>query len=170
MITEINKNILSVDHGLICHQTNCIGAMGGLAGAIAQKWPMVGEQYFDLITNNRKNLWKLLGTFQNVVVSDNLRVLNIFGQYDINSSERRTEYGSIAQAFNAIANTVFIRDGIISIDSFFTGDEKVKNTINDVYIPFNFGSGLGGGNWSIVLEIITDCFKNSDKNVYICKI
>jgi O-acetyl-ADP-ribose deacetylase (regulator of RNase III) len=32
MITTINKDILTVDKGVIVHSVNCIGAVGGLAG------------------------------------------------------------------------------------------------------------------------------------------
>jgi O-acetyl-ADP-ribose deacetylase (regulator of RNase III) len=40
MITTINKDILTVEKGVIVHSVNCIGGVGGLAGAIARKWPI----------------------------------------------------------------------------------------------------------------------------------
>jgi hypothetical protein len=169
MITEIKKDLLLVEEGLILQQTNCIGVMGGLAGAIAQKWPIVKNEYLELITTNRKQLWKLLGTYQTVSVGENLKVLNVFGQYDIGGgyyAGRKTEYGTLLNALKLVANTEFPKD-IQTIEHLI--DDEIEY-IEDVYIPFQIGCGLGGGNWTIVRDIIEESFKDSNKNVYICKI
>jgi O-acetyl-ADP-ribose deacetylase (regulator of RNase III) len=63
MTKTLNKNILEVTVGLICHQTNCFGAFGGLAGAIGAKWPIVKKEYSDTILQNNER-WKLLGEYQ----------------------------------------------------------------------------------------------------------
>lgn len=168
MIKTINKDILTVDKGVIVHSVNCIGAMGGLAGAIGQKWPIVKNEYIELITANRKQLWKLLGTYQTVSVGENLRVLNVFGQYDIGGgyyAGRKTEYGTLLNALKSVANTEFPKDKQ-TIENLI--DDEI-DYIEDIYIPFQIGCGLGGGNWKIVKDIIEESFKNSAKNVYICK-
>jgi hypothetical protein len=169
MIQEVNRDILSVNCGLICQQTNCIGAIGGLAGAIANKWENAANEYLSLVDKNKGEEWNLLGNYQTIRVGQNLRVLNIFGQYDICSYERRTEYGSLKNALEKIEQDEFVGDDV-SLEFFFTGDEKVTNFITDVYIPYGIGCGLGGGDWKIVSGIINDVFKNSNKNVHICKI
>jgi O-acetyl-ADP-ribose deacetylase (regulator of RNase III) len=49
-IYQINKDILSVENGIICQQVNCMGVMGaGLAKKIAQKYPIVKKEY-EMIT------------------------------------------------------------------------------------------------------------------------
>ena len=40
MITTINKDILTVNKGVIVHSVNCIGGVGGLGGA---DWNIVEE-------------------------------------------------------------------------------------------------------------------------------
>ena len=41
-----HSNLLNIRSGVICHQVNCIGAMGaGLALQIRNKWPIVYEKY-----------------------------------------------------------------------------------------------------------------------------
>lgn len=168
MITEIKKDLLLVEQGLILHQTNCLGAMGGLAGAIAQKWPIVKSEYLELIIANSKQPWKLLGTYQTISVGENLRVLNVFGQYDIGGhyAGRKTEYGTLLNALKLVANTEFPKDKQ-TIENLI--DDEI-DYIEDIYIPFQIGCGLGGGNWKIVRGIIEESFKNSAKNVYICKV
>jgi hypothetical protein len=168
MTKTLNKNILEVTVGLICHQTNCFGAFGGLAGAIGAKWPIVKKEYSDTILQNNER-WKLLGEYQTVEVGHNLRVLNIFSQYDYGLDGRKTEYSAVKTAFKKIANNNFMGDDRELADTFM-GPEEFPNQLTDVYIPFQYGSGLGGGNWAIILEIIEEAFDKSDKNVYICKL
>jgi O-acetyl-ADP-ribose deacetylase (regulator of RNase III) len=41
-----HSNLLEVKSGIICHQVNCIGAMGtGIALQIRNKWPVVFNDY-----------------------------------------------------------------------------------------------------------------------------
>lgn len=51
-----NSDLLKIDKGIICHQTNCIGVMGGgIALQIRNKWPNVYKQYVnecELFKNN----------------------------------------------------------------------------------------------------------------------
>ena len=76
-----NSNLLDVKSGIICHQVNCIGAMGaGIALQIKNKWPVVFNDYkkeCQLFVHNPK---KLLGKVQDTLVSDKLVVANCFGQ------------------------------------------------------------------------------------------
>lgn len=147
MITIIDKNILDVEAGIICHQTNCIGAFGGLAGAIGRKWPIVYREYQRRIIHIEPNNWKLLGEAQEIQVSPTLSVYNLFGQYDVGIDSRKTEYSALIQAFASLA----------------------KEANRDVYIPYKLGCGLGGGNWNIVSDIIEQAFSYAESDVYICK-
>jgi len=76
-----NSNILDVQTGIICHQTNCVGVMGGgLALQIRNKWPEVYKQYCSFCEGyqNRKAI-ELLGYVQDVIVDNDLVVANCFG-------------------------------------------------------------------------------------------
>lgn len=163
MVSTINKDILTVDRGVIVHSVNCLGAIGGLSGAIARKWPKNAEKYRAHV-NKRKLRIMLLGSVFEVRVADNLVVANLFGQNSIGTSARQTDYSALISGFNTINRTFFVGD------DFLEGkDSGFRNTLIDIYIPYKIGCGLGGADWDIVEGIINEIFEKSSKNVYICK-
>jgi hypothetical protein len=168
MITTINKDILTVDKGVIVHSVNCIGAVGGLAGAIARKWPKNAEKYKEYV-RHRKSSIMLLGSVFEVNVAHNVIVANLFGQYGIGTGKQQTEYSALISGFKTIADTCFY--GNDTEDMYFgpLGYQEVSNVLNDIYIPYKIGCGLGGADWNIVEEILHKVFDNSHKNVYICR-
>ena len=168
MITTINKDILTVDKGVIVHSVNCIGAVGGLAGAIARKWPKNADEYRAHIKRQKLPIM-LLGSVFEVNVAHNVIVANLFGQYGIGTGKQQTEYSALISGFKTIADTCFY--GNDTEDMYFgpLGYQEVSNVLNDIYIPYKIGCGLGGGDWNIVEEIFHKVFDNSHKNVYICR-
>ena len=173
MIITINKDILTVDKGVIVHSVNCIGAAGGLAGAIARKWPENAEKYKEYV-RHRKSSIMLLGSVYEVNVAHNLIVANLFGQYDIGMKQRQTEYSAFISGFQTIAGTVFYGDDEQEIEDDIADDlhlssNMMPNVLKDVYIPYKIGWGRGGADWNLVEEILHKIFDNSNKNVYICK-
>lgn len=168
MITTINKDILTVDKGVIVHSVNCIGAVGGLAGAIARKWPKNAEQYRTHVKRQTLPI-KLLGSVFVVNVAHNVIVANLFGQNNVGTKERQTEYAALIQGFKIIASTVFLGNDIETKDFGILGIEDVRNQLQAIYIPYKIGCGLGGADWNIVEEIINKTFEKSEKNVFICK-
>lgn len=169
MITTINKDILTVDKGVIVHSVNCIGAVGGLAGAIARKWPKNEMIYKNHVWHKDKNI-TLLGTVLEVNAAHNLIVANLFGQYNVGTSKQQTEYSALIAGFKSIANTCFQGNDkkLIDFGKPF-GEIDMPIDLTDIYIPYKIGCGLGGADWGIVQEIIEKTFDKSDKNVYICR-
>jgi O-acetyl-ADP-ribose deacetylase (regulator of RNase III) len=133
---NIKANILNITEGNIGHQVNCRGVMGaGLAKQIRIKYPIVFEEYYRLC----KTKTNLLGHLQKVKVNDKLTVLNLFGQEDYSfKSVRNTDYDALTN----IAKTL--------------EKEQAENLIGEIYLPYNMGCGLGGGQW----EIINTIFNN----------
>ena len=130
-MTEIIGDLLAVKTGLIAHQVNAYGTMGaGIAKSIAEKWPIVEEDYKQLCANNVPK--ELLGMVQIVDVGKGLFVANIFGQEKYGRGRRHTDYSAVEKAFRELANT-------------WPGD---------VCVPFRMGCGLGGGDWKIYSQII----------------
>lgn len=150
----INKDILTVEKGVICQQVNCQGVMGsGLAKAIRDKWPIVYEQY-----KNFRSLRDLvlLGQYHYVNVAPDLWVCNIFGQLNYGyDGKRYTDYGALKMAF------INMMDLCLSAKC---GYEVKENTVH--YFPFRFGCDRGGGDWSIVSQMIEFYFPNA----IICKL
>jgi len=173
MITTINKGIHTVDKGVIVHSVNCIGAVGGLAGAIARKWPKNAEKYKEYV-RHRKSSIMLLGSVFEVNVAHNVIVANLFGQYGIGTGKQQTEYAALISGFKTIANACFygndegtLQDGWSEFG--FEIKKQFKNILKDIYIPYKSGCVLGGAHWDFVEEILHKVFDNSHKNVYICR-
>ena len=168
MIKTINKDILTVDKGVIVHSVNCIGAVGGLAGAIARKWPKNAEEYRSHV-NRQKMPIMLLGSVFDVNVAHNVVVANLFGQNKVGTNQRQTEYAALIAGFKRIASTHFEGNDKKTVDFGRFGLEDVQIVLDDIYIPYKIGCGLGGADWNIVEEIINKIFDSSHFNVYICK-
>lgn len=173
MITTINKDILTVDKGVIVHSVNCIGAVGGLAGAIARKWPENAEKYKAHVKRQKLPIM-LLSSVYEVNVAHNVVVANLFGQYGIGTGKQQTEYAALISGFKTIANACFygndegtLHDGWSEFG--FDIKKQFKNILTDIYIPYKIGCGLGGADWNIVIEIIEKTFAKSKNDVYICK-
>jgi len=168
MITTINKDILTVDKGVIVHSVNCIGAVGGLAGAIARKWPENAEQYKAHVKRQKLPIM-LMGSVFEVNVAHNVVVANLFGQFNVGTSKQQTEYAALIAGFKKIADTFFYGNDTEDVYFGALGYESVSVTLNDIYIPYKIGCGLGGADWNIVQEIIHKTFEKSENDVYICK-
>lgn len=145
-MTIIEKNLLSVTKGIICHQVNCKGVMNaGLAASIAKKYPRVLNQY---LLKHKTSGWKL-GEVQFVeIISEVLYVANIAGQLDYGRDKKvYTNYDALKEAFRTV--------------------KKFSDSKNlEIYVPFNFGSGLANGDWEKVKSIIGSTIPNC----IICKL
>jgi len=144
MLKVIEKNILDVEEGIICHQVNCQGAMAsGIAKDIRAKWPKVYEAYKYYC--DRVNPPKArLGQCQPIFVSDGLKlsVINIYGQLDYGREPHRiyTDYWGVDRAFESLKHFVYAM--------------KANNRAHQVYIPYMMGCGLAHGNWEKYSAII----------------
>jgi len=171
MITEIHKDILKVQKGVICHQVNCLGAVGGLADDIAKKWPknkVAYKQYVRDAYDKEGNEVFSLGKVCNVQVESNIYIANLFGQYDYGRDYRRTEYCAVEAALKCVKDKIYDSPEMEAVETFL-GLEDFNIPLKDIYIPKWMGCGLGGGDWNIVIDIINKVFDSSDKHVYICE-
>lgn len=147
MIKIIDGNLLEADVNFIIHSCNCQGIMGGgIARQIAQKWPRVAKVDRD---DDRTPEQKLGKYTECDVLRDGkfITVINLYGQLNISTSKRMTNY-------NALAN----------------GLERIKNDFTlkgqKIGFPYLIGCGLGGGNWTIVSTIIDEYMKDYDYAFY----
>ena len=134
-VRTLQGNLLDAEEGIICQQVNCQKKMGaGFALAIKTKWPEVYEKYMSTTPE--------LGLVDYIQVSPSCSVANIYGQDNIAAyaGQQVTDYDALRKAFKSIA------------------EHCKRNGIKRVNIPFNFGCGLGGGEWIIVYNIIDAAF------------
>lgn len=144
----INQDMLKVKEGILCHQVNCQGVMGGgIALQIAKKWPHVEKEYKQYISK----YGFVLGASQLVIVNEEtvketpLFIANIFGQ-DSFGAGKQTSYVALALGLNELR-----------------ADIKVNKKLQElqVYFPYMIGCGLGGGKWEVVSELIEEVFPSA---------
>lgn len=129
----IEGNLLDITDGIICHQVNCLGIMGGLAGQIKQKWHVQVKNYIDAGRNGKIELGDYLLSY----LTPDLVLCHIAGQYNIGPN---TDLNSVSKAF-----TRFKEEFLDTLTSYFD---------IPVYIPFMMGCGMGGGNWKDYLNVV----------------
>ena len=145
-----NSNILDVKSGIICHQTNCIGVMGGgIALSIRQKWPQVYEQYYKYCKSIEDSRM-ILGDVQTIVLTTDLFVANCFGQH-FPGAGVMTNYNAWDKILPKLEN-----------ESRYFCDSPI-------HFPWKIGCGLAGGDWSIMQAKIESFFKDSSIQIYFHK-
>jgi O-acetyl-ADP-ribose deacetylase (regulator of RNase III) len=152
MIKILEKsNLLNIKQGIICHQTNCIGVMGGgIALQIRNKWPNVYKQYVNECESFKNNPKYLLGHVQDIVINDKLVISNCFGQ--------------IFPGYGLMTNYAAwdkILDKLRDLQNYFH---------LDLHFPWMIGCGLAGGDWNIMFKKFCDIFENSSDIIFIHKL
>jgi O-acetyl-ADP-ribose deacetylase (regulator of RNase III) len=130
--------------GHIVHFVNCKGVWGaGLAADLKRKHPEAFEQYKDhLETHYKGEEFLALGDVIFCPVENGKTIVSCFTQYDTGVGSRKTEYSAVRACLSQ-----------------FRG-------VNDIYIPYGVGCGLGGGDWRIISKMI----ENLTPKATICKL
>lgn len=128
----ITGDLFNVTEGIIAHQVNCQGVMGsGVAAIVRRLYPEAYESYRELC--QRFAPASLLGTVQPVRVTEDLLLLNVFGQEGFGDVRRNTSYDATDEAWGKI------------------GERYRGRTI---HIPYLMGCALGGGDFTIYSAIV----------------
>lgn len=140
----IEKDILTVERGIIVHQVNCRGEMNsGVAKALRNKWPQVYKEYKEYCDGNSN----MLGGYQFVKINDGLFVVNLFGQekygYD---GQRYTSYAAWEKALPGIKEIIKINDMLTM----------------PIYFPYLIGCDRGGGDFRIITAMIEEYFQKAN--------
>ncbi len=153
MLKEITGDILNVKNGIICHQVNYYGAMGGgVAAAIAENI-LTEQQYAAYVDYCKQASRTALGTVQFFGCTDGLIVANMFCQDDARARGGMpeggiTDYACMMRCFVRVRNMATIQG-------------------KRVYVPRNIGCGIAGGSWDTVKYIIGDVFTNYPVEAFI---
>lgn len=155
MLTEISGDILNVTNGIICHQVNYFGVMGGgVAAAIAES--ILTEEQYKTYTDYCKQAGRTaLGTVQFLSCPGGLYVANMFCQDDARARGGMTEggitdYDAMRRCLTRIRSTALVHG-------------------KRVYFPHNLGCGIAGGDWATVKFIMEDTFKFYPVEAFILK-
>lgn len=163
MITEVTGDIFNnLELDAIAHQCNCFHTMGGgIARIIAQKYPLALEADKRTAYGSKDKL----GDVSTALVqheldnSKNIVIFNCYSQYNFGGGVQ-THYDSVRKVFNFIKT--------IGEQTLFLVGSVGPLTLG---IPYGYGCGLAGGDWTIVRGIIDEVFGDSKNiNVQICKL
>lgn len=143
-VKVVDGDILNCEEDIICHQTNCIGIMGGgVALQIRKKYPNVYEEYVAFCKQYRVHPAELLGHVQFCNTPDGKVIANCFGQNSTSGSPVLTNYAALEEAL-------------------YTVNKFARSRKLTVAIPYNIGCGIAGGNWATVEEIINRIFGDEE--------
>ncbi len=153
-LVSLGNNGCTVIIPHVCNNVNAFGA--GFAGAVAKLYPIVKENYHLL---GSKFLKSNLGYTQFVTVKHNdkynhkLIFANMISQNGtIGSNNRRPlNYYALCKSMQGVNNF---------IENNFDAVNKVQ-----IHAP-KFGSGLAGGNWAFIQELIKDIWNNYSVFIY----
>lgn len=152
---EQNGCTVFVPH--VCNNIDAFGA--GFAAQVADKFPSVKADYHML---GKKFLQNNMGYAQILKVAEEpkyrhkLFFVNMIAQNGIISSNnpRPLNYFALAKSMSLISNYIVNNTG------FLNGNEKIE-----LHCP-KFGSGLAGGNWSFITNLIEDIWGKYNVTVY----
>jgi hypothetical protein len=141
----------------VCNNIDLFGA--GFASQVAEYYPVVKTDYHLLGKSFLKNN---LGYTQFIKVSEEpqyrhkLFFCNMISQNGIKgfNNPRPLNYLALAQSMNKISQYIFTNTGFIK------QNEKIE-----IHCP-KFGSGLAGGNWDFISELIHDIWGKFFVTVY----
>lgn len=153
IINRIKGNLLDSKDYVIAHGVNCKGVMGaGVALEISNKFPEVLNEY--KITCKQYDAKELLGSVETFKVDNGQYIMNIFTQDKTGTASRKLNYGALAKGFGIV-------DKILQKQC----AESSNADMLSLSIP-KIGSGLAGGDWEIIEEIINYTTPNLNITVY----
>ncbi len=138
---DLLKAALAGDVHVIMHQCNCFNTFGS---GIAKQIKMVFPEAFDADLETKKGDVAKLGTYT-VAASRGILIYNLYGQYGVSATNMQTRYDALEDAMSSVS-------------------ELIAHTV--IGIP-RIGCGLGGGDWSIVEDIVERTIaRNNEVIVY----
>lgn len=150
MINKVVGDLVTVNYGILAHQTNILGKAGsGVVMDIKDTFVNWYQHYKDLCNQHESNKEALLGTTQYFTVRDGLHVANLFAQFSIKPFNRNTDLAALRQCLLNLHSTAQ-QHGL------------------PVYIPDQIACVRGGMDWEAeVYPIIEEIFGESTVALYL---
>ena len=160
---SINTIVRSEQHGCsivlphVCNNIDLYGA--GFAAQVANNFPKAKIDYHLLGKNFLRNNFgyaQIIKVYQEPKYGHCLYVANMIAQNGVigPKNPRPLNYFALVKAMNTVSSFIVNNTGFIS------GTEKVQ-----IHCP-KFGSGLAGGNWYFISDLIDDIWSKFSVVVY----
>lgn len=134
--------LFGITKGILVQQVNCQNQMyAGLAKAIYEQYPQVKEDYTKSFEERTGK--QLYGTYRLIDIDDNLKVANLYTQYDYADPSKPETMGKVYTDRYSLVQAI--------------KELAVANLDRIIYVPFNIGCGLGGEVWEDIVEKIDEC-------------
>lgn len=137
---------------VLIHQANCFNTMGsGVAKEIKARLP----EMFQADCETIKGHVEKLGSYSCAIFEGDDGELkygfNLYSQYRYGVEKQHTNYDKMKKGLTSIKNYL---------------DLSIGKTKKKVGIP-KLGCGLGGGDWSVVSDIVSEIFVEQDYEIYV---
>lgn len=148
---KVSSTVIVIPH--VCNNVSVFN--GGFAKDVAEHYPIVKENFMAL-GKKYSQLGKVqyIEVYSNTHSKNKIIIANMIAQNGIISSSntRPLNYCALVYCMNDINRY---------IDSLY----KNNSDVVDIHCP-KFGSGLAGGNWVFIQDLIKDIWKNHQVYVY----
>lgn len=163
LFETIQNRIVAGNYGatvIVPHVCNNIDLFGaGFAAQVSHHYPSVKQDYHLLGKNFLKNnlgYSQILKVYEEPKFKHKLYFVNMIAQNGIksNSNPRPINYAGLTKSMVSVAHFITLNTGWL---------KKTENV--EIHCP-KFGSGLAGGNWSFISDLIDDIWGQFHVVVY----
>jgi hypothetical protein len=143
----------------VCNNVNAFGA--GFALDIAQRYPLVKNNFHLLGKHARLGYVQFIEVFNDKKFDSQIIIANMIAQNGLinKNNPRPLNYGYLTHCMFKVASY---------IENINKNKESTDRS-TQIHCP-KFGSGLAGGNWSFIENLITDIWSSHPVFVYLNKI
>lgn len=147
---ELGSNVI-IPH--VCNNVNAFGA--GFARDISHHYPIVKDNYHLLGKKQKLGHVQYITVYKDNYYDHELIIANMIGQNGLKSPKNKRPLNYYALAYCMSNVSSFIKNSMVN-------DTTAKY---EIHCP-KFGSGLAGGNWNFILNLIEDIWTNYPVVVY----
>lgn len=146
MVKVYEGNLFNTKADVLCHQCNCQGVMGsGIAAEVKSRYPWVYAYYrSDYLKGKLKLGYVVFGAINEKQVIANLCGQDGYGYIGV----KRTNYEALQECLNSVK------------------DYMEENELLSVAFSYNMSCCRGGGDWTIVYNMICETFKDYDIEIW----
>lgn len=143
---------------IVPHVCNNVGLFGsGFASAISHRFPIVKENFTLLGNKTKLGYVQYVSVLKDKISENELVFANMIAQNKTisNNNKRPINYEALVKS-------------MINVREYANDISKFKDSTVEIHCP-KFGSGLAGGNWNFIENLIQDIWSSLRVCVYIYK-